>query len=83
MMCHGTEEGVLSLLESKPESCWLSVRGALEVLDAVPRDRVEPFQVHDLLIQSKGLFTTEHAQFIVCRCSGGLSTALREGEEDL
>ena len=59
-MCDGTEDGMLGLLECRPESWrWLNVRGATEVLDADPRDRVKPLKVHDFLVQSKSLVTTK------------------------
>ena len=69
------------LLESEPESWrWLYVRGASEIFDAVPHDRVEPLKGHEFLAQSKGLFTTKHAHFIVCRSGcGGRIRARREG----
>ena len=59
MMCDGTKDGMLGWLQSELASWrWLDVCGIAEVLDAVPRDRFKPPEVHDLLIQSKGLFTT-------------------------
>ena len=52
-MHDGAEDGMLGLLECKPESRrWLNVRGASEVLDAVPRDVVEPLEVHDIFVHS-------------------------------
>ena len=47
MVRDGTEDGMLCLLESKPESCWeLDVGGAPEVLGAFPRDCVKQLEVH-------------------------------------
>ena len=51
-MCCDGADSMLGLLECQPESGrWLHVRGASEVLDAVPRDRVKPLEVHDLFVQ--------------------------------
>ena len=61
MMCDVAEDGMLFLLQCEPESRrWLNVRGAPEVPDAVPRDRIKPLEVHAFLVQSKGHFTTKH-----------------------
>ena len=44
MMHDGAENGVLSLLQRKPESWWwLHERGASEIFDAVPRDLCQTF----------------------------------------
>ena len=48
-MHDGTENGVLSLLEGKPESCWrLGVRP-----DVTPRDRVELLETYDFFTKAK------------------------------
>ena len=60
-MHDGTEDGVLSLLESKPESFWLlDVGGAPEVFDVAPRDRVEPVETLNSSSKGEGLFTAKH-----------------------
>ena len=84
-MCDGADDGMVCLLEYESESrWWLNVRGVAKVLDAVPRDRVEPLAVHDFFVQSKGLFTSKPARFIICRCCcGSLIRASCDGEEDL
>ena len=65
MTCDGVEDGVLGFLEGEPESRrWLNVRGAWEVLDAVPRGCVKPLEVHDFFVQSEGLMS-KGAGFIV------------------
>ena len=73
------------LLQSELEPWrWLDVCGAAEVLDAFPRDRFKPLEVHDLFVQSESLFTTKQALVVISRsCSGGLIRAGREGEENL
>ena len=79
LMCDGTKDGMLGLLQSELEPWrWLDVRGASEVLDAIS------LEVHDLLVQSEGLFTSKHVRLIVCRCCcGGSIRARCEREEDL
>ena len=85
MVRDGTEDGVLGLLQSKLESWrWLAIRDASKVLDAVPCDRVEPLEVHDLFVQSKCFFTAEQALVVICRSrSGGLIRFRRSGKENL
>ena len=81
MVHGGTESGVLSLLEGKPESCGkLNVRSAPEVLDVVPRDRVKQFEIHDFVVKAKGFFAAKHGWFVVCwgGCCGGLVRACEE-----
>ena len=84
-MHDSTENGVLSLLETKPESCWrLDVRGASKVFDVVPRDCTEPQKAHDFFIKAEGFLTTKHGGLAICRgCCGGLIRARSEREDNL
>ena len=64
MMC----DGMLNLLQSELEPWrWLDGCGAAEVLDAVPRDRFKPLEVHVLFVQSESLFTTKQALTTISR----------------
>ena len=67
MVHDGTEDGVLILLEGKPESCWgLDVGSAPEDFNVVPRDRVKPLEIHDLLTKAEGFLTAKVGWFAVC-----------------
>ena len=51
----------------------LDVRGASEVFNVVPRERVEPLQAHDFFIKAEGLLTAKHGWLVICRgCCEGL-----------
>ena len=76
---------MLCLLQRKLEP-WreVNVRRASQVLDAVPRDVVEPLEVHDFFVHAKCLFTSKQILVIISRGScGGLIRVLDEGQEDL
>ena len=58
----------------------LNVRRASQVLDAVPRDVVEPLEVHDFFVHAKSLLTSKQVLLITSRGScGGLIGVLGEG----
>ena len=81
MVHDGTEDRVLSLLESKLESCWaLDVGGAPEVFDGVPRDHVEPLEGQDFFIKAEG--QTWLARRLL-GCCGGFIRARSERQDNL
>ena len=59
-------DGVVSLLEGKPES-WskLDVRGATHILDVVPCDCFRPRKVHDPSVKSEGLLAVKYKWLII------------------
>ena len=82
-MHDGTKNGMLRLLQRKLEP-WrrLNVRGTSWIFDVVPRDCVEPLEVHDFFVQAKTLLTTEAVLIVVSGCrSGGLIRVRGKGQE--
>ena len=62
MVQDASQDGMLRLLQGKPESCWrLNVRGAPQVLDFGPRDRAEPLEIHDRVVVTQCLLPVKHS----------------------
>ena len=69
-MHDGTGDGVLSLLESKLESCRrLDVWGAPKVLNVVPHERGERLEAHDFFTKAEGVLSAKHGWLVICRAA--------------
>ena len=65
-MNDGSENGVLGLLQRKPEPRGgLDIRRATQVFDAIPCNVFKPLKVHDFFIHAKSLFTSKQIPLII------------------